>query len=50
MILCENVFCSKVPEYLHVVINVTEKHGPVFLSLVFAERFRDIMHTKTKHG
>jgi len=26
----------KGPEFLHVVFNVTEKHGPVFLSLVSA--------------
>lgn len=29
-------FWSKLPEYLHVVFNVIEKHGPVFLPLVFA--------------
>jgi len=27
---------SKVPEFLDVVFNVIEKHGPVLLSLVFA--------------
>ena len=32
----KNFFPSNVPEFLHVVFNVKEKHGPVLLSLVFA--------------
>jgi len=28
-------------EFLHVVFNATEKHGPVFLLLVFASLYKD---------
>jgi len=34
--LGEKKVFAKGPEFLHVVFNVIEKHGPVFLLLVFA--------------
>jgi len=39
--LGEKKIFAKGPESLHVVLNVTEKCGPVFLPLVFTSLYKD---------
>jgi len=45
--LGEKKIFAKGLEFLHVVLNATEKHGPVFLPLVFASFYKDAAR-KTK--